>query len=562
MKFKNNNSKSKIKKPNLFLARILFWVIIVLAAVLRLINLSHYPAGLNADEAAIGYNAYSLIQTGRDEHGIPWPIHFKSFGDYKPGLYFYLVLPFVKWLGLNIWAVRLPNALLAILSVVIIMFLVKEIFGEKSVFNRFSLWSGFFLAISPWHLHFSRGGWEAGTATFFILLGTWLFFKGLNKSQYYLFSLLSYIISLYTYHSARLVTPLLFLGLLIFFRKKIFIKSNLKWIIISVLVGLIVLFPLVKDFLGPAGLSRFSGVGLLSDTGPFWRMNELRGQHSNPWSLPVRLLHNRFVGYGLAFFSNWLSHFNGNFLFASGDVIERNRVPETGQMYLFDIPFLVFGFYFLLLNRPKNWPTILLWLGVAPIAAALTFQSPHALRANNMVIPLVIISAYGITNLLDWFKKRKKIFTLAFYILLLVFIPWNFARYFHEYYIHYPQTYPAAWEDGFDQLVPYLEEIKGEYDKVYVTDKYDQPYILFLFYSKYPPAKFQQEVKLTPRDKFGFSTVRDFDKYHFEAINWDELKTKTNILVVGTPDEINTSATILKRIYFKNGKPAFLIIKV
>jgi hypothetical protein len=264
----------------------------------------------------------------------------------------------------------------------------------------------------------------------------------------------------------------------------------------------------------------------------------------------------------LSFFSNWLSHFNGNFLFVFGDIIERNRVPETGQMYFFDILFVVLGIYFLILKRPQNWQFIFLWLMVAPVAAAMTFQAPHALRANNMVIPLVILSAYGAVNLFDWFKKKKKIIRLIFYVFILLLIPWNAGRYLHEYYVHYPKTYPAAWEYGFDQLVPYLEEIKGEYEKVYVTDKYDQPYIIFLFYLKYPPEKFQKEVKLTPRDKFGFSTVRDFDKFHFEAVNWDELKTKSNILVVGTPEEINTSATILKRIYFKNGQTAFLVVKV
>jgi 4-amino-4-deoxy-L-arabinose transferase-like glycosyltransferase len=241
MKFKTQNSPAKrdLASPGK-LKIILFWLIIVLATFLRLWNLNNYPAGLNADEAAIGYNAYSLIQTGKDEHGVSWPIHFKSFGDFKPGFYFYLVLPFVKLLGLNIWAVRFPNAILGILLVVLIMFFVKEIFGEKSVTNRFSLWSGFFLAISPWHLHYSRGGWEAGTATFFILAGVYFFFKALSKPKYFVLCSLFFVVSLYTYHSARLVVPLLFLILIILYRKKIFLKSNLKWIIISVLIGLVI----------------------------------------------------------------------------------------------------------------------------------------------------------------------------------------------------------------------------------------------------------------------------------------------------------------------------------
>src|SRR3989338_3664765 len=99
--------------------RVVLIIIILLAAFLSLWRLDSYPA-LNADEAAIGYNAYSLIETGRDEHGNPWPIHFQSFNDYKPGLYFYLVLPFIKILGLNEWSVRIPNAFLGVLTVFIV----------------------------------------------------------------------------------------------------------------------------------------------------------------------------------------------------------------------------------------------------------------------------------------------------------------------------------------------------------------------------------------------------------------------------------------------------------
>ncbi|MBI3282570.1 glycosyltransferase family 39 protein, partial [Candidatus Curtissbacteria bacterium] len=110
---------------------IVIFLIILLASVLRLIALDRYPAGLNADEASIGYNAYSLIQTGKDEHGASWPLVFRSFDDYKPGVYFYLVLPFVKFLGLNVLAVRFPSALLGIASVYFIYLIVKKIFPNK-----------------------------------------------------------------------------------------------------------------------------------------------------------------------------------------------------------------------------------------------------------------------------------------------------------------------------------------------------------------------------------------------------------------------------------------------
>jgi len=551
-------------------------LILLLAAGLRLWGLNQYPAGLNADEAAIGYNVYSLILTGKDEHGNSWPLHFKSFGDYKPGLYFYLVLPLVKLLGLNVWAVRLPSAILGIASVWLIFLLVKELFDDETL----SLIAAFFLAISPWHLHFSRGGWEVNFATFLILLGTWLFFKGLKQAKFFPWSVLAYILSFYTYHSARIVVPLLGLGLVILYRNKIFKRTNRQAIVASGILAAIIFFPLVYGFLGPAGISRFAGVGWLADIGPLWRVNELRGHHGATMALSVRLLHNRFLAYSIAFVQNWFDHFQGVFLFITGDVIERSRVPESGQMHLFEIPFLLLGIYFLISQRPKNWPVVFLWLGVAPVAAAMTFQTPHALRAHNMVIPLTIINAYGFCHLWLWIKKKGvKLLVLGYLLLVIIAILWGTSYYLHQYYVHYPKVYPFAWEYGFDELVEYVKKEKDEYEKVYVTDRYDQPYILFLFYLQYPPEKFQEEVKLTPRDRFGFATVRDFDKFHFASIKFEELKKEANVLIIGTDEEIPIITVsdktrqlikegkapepprIIKEIYFKDGSIAFQVVK-
>lgn len=544
----------KIDKQSLLLrnkVKILLLAVLILAAVLRLWKITEYPAGFNADEAAIGYNTYSLLQTGNDEHGNSWPIHFISFGDYKPGGYFYLVLPFVKFLGLNELAVRLPSALLGILTVLLIYLLVKELFASES----FAILSALFLATSPWHLHFSRGGWETNTATTFIVLGTWLFLKGLKNPKFYIFSSLAYVFSMYTYHSTRVVVPFLVLGLIVLYRRQS------KWLVVSGLASFILLLPLIFSFFSPAGMARFSGVGFLSETGPFWRVNELRGEHQNWNSSVARLLHNKVVGYSLSFAENYLDHFQGEFLFLSGDVIERNRVPETGQMYLFNIPFVLLGFYLFLKNRPHGWQVIFLWLVVAPLGAALTFQTPHALRALNMVIPLVVISTYGVYQSILWFKDKMN-FKLAYCLLLIASLSWSLARYVHQYYVHYPKTYPVAWEYGFKNLVDFIKPLEKDYDKILVTDKYDQPYILFLFYLKYPPEKFQKEVVLTPRDKYGFSTVRDFGKYHFESIDWSTLKDEHNTLVVGTEEEIPVGANVIKTINFPNGRPAFRVAKI
>lgn len=532
-------------------------LIIILASFLRLWKITDYPAGLNADEAAIGYNAYSLLQTGKDEFGTSWPIQFTSFADYKPGGYFYLVLPFVKLFGLNEMAVRLPSALMGILAVFLLYFFVDKLLKSSTL----ALISSFLLAISPWHLHFSRGGWEVNVATALILLGAILFLEGLNKSKYLILSILPFIYSMYTYHSARVEAVLIGLGLILLYRNALIKKK--REVFITGISGLVLLLPLLISFLSPGAMSRFSGVGFTAEEGPLWRVNELRGEHTNWNSLGSKIVHNKITGYSISFFQHYLDHYNGNFLFNYGDIIERSRVPETGQLYLLEFPLLLFGIWCFLKKAPSGWMFIFWWLMVAPIAAAATFQTPHALRAQNMVVPLVIIVAYGLWQLYLLLKNNHfRLLVIGYLLFIVLGYCWSFGRYLHQYYVHYPQTYPSAWEYGFKDLIQYLDPIARNYDKIYVTDKYDQPYILFLFYLQYPPIDFQKEAVLTPRDRYNFSTVKDFANYHFEGINWDSLKDEKNILIVGTDEEIPVDANIVKTINFTNGKPAFRVAKL
>lgn len=549
----------------LFNKKTLLIAIIVLAFILRFWKLDSYPA-LNADEAAIGYNAYSLIQTGLDEHGHPWPIHFQSFNDYKPGLYFYIVLPFVKLLGLNEWAVRIPGASFGVLSVFMIYLLVKKLFDNE----KFALISALFLAISPWHLQFSRGGWEVNTATFFVLTGLFFFFKSLNESESrqkilnLVMSSIFLVAAFYTYHAVRVIIPLLGLSIFIIYGKVIF--KDFKPYLIFAILSIVLLIPLAKDLLSPGALSRVAGVGLFADQGPLNRINEQRGEHGDINNIVGKLLHNKVVNYGLAFAENWTSHYNGEFLFMSGDSIERNKVPETGEMYLFDIIFLGIGFVFISKKFDSGWKFVIVWLVIGPVASALTFQSPNALRAQNMVIPLTIISAFGLAMLLNWLKDRKK-WRLAGHVFIVLVVCWNFGRYLNMYYLHMSKVYPYSSQYGVKELVTYISQNQSKYKDIFVTERYDQPYILFLFYMKYPPQMFQGHHTLTPRDEFGFSTVADFDKYHFGLIDFNSIQNNYsnnlfigNNLIIGTPEEIPQSANIIKQIYGTNSFEYFDVV--
>lgn len=472
--------------------------IIILASILRLFRLGTIPS-LNPDEAALGYNAYSLLQTGRDEHGISWPLHLKSFGDFKPAGYTYLALPFIKFLGLTPLAIRLPNAILSIFSVYL---LYKIVLLLTSNFPLSSL-TALILAVNPWHLHFSRGAWESSTALTLILLGIYFFFK-----QKLYFSLFFFILSTYFYHSARIIAPLLFLSLLTVHRSQF---TNLKKLFLPFTFGLILVIPVLHSFLQNGGTTRFGGVGLTADYGPISRAEELLNHHMNVKFIN-RAIHNKRVLYILSWGQKYTSHFDLNFLFLNGDEVPRSKSPEMGQFYLLELPFLLLGLYYLIhstIYHRRSKIFIVIFLLISPLASSLTFQAPAALRSLPLVIPLTIITSLG----LYIFLKKFSFFTV--YCLLITIYALSLIYYLDSYYLHSPKRYPFAWNQGFSQLVPTIESQKHNFTNIYITDKYDQPYILYLFFAHYPPQKLHPQIQLTPADQFGFSTVSQIDNIHF-----------------------------------------------
>lgn len=532
-------------------------IIFFLALFLRLYHLDDYPA-LNADEAALGYNAYSLLQTGQDEHGNPWPINFESFGDFKPGLSVYLIMPFVYLFGLNELAVRIFPAMLGALTPIILYLFVIEMRVGKTKYsnNTLAILAGLLLAISPWHIHFSRGLWEVNIATFFILAGfLFAIHQPLSKKRLVI-SVIFFILSMYTYHATRVVAPILGLVILVINRKEYLAKF--KELLPAVFVGLLLITPLVISLFSSEGLARAGGVSIFSDTGLVNRINERRNNYPDPNAFTVRLQHNRYVYYSIEFLGNLVSHFDPRFLFISGDEITRNKVPGMGQLYLFEAITVPIGILYIIKDRRKWW-IILAWLLIAPVPSALTYQAPHALRSHNMMIPLTIISAFGLAKLIEKVKLSKKIVTFA----VATIIGLSLLNYINSYYNRMAVEYPFSSQYGVKELVQYIRSVESNYDRIYVTDRYDQPYILFLFYLQYPPADFQHAHALTARDDFGFSTVRSFDKYHFESIEFEQIfKECTNCLVAGTDEQIPDSETVINNIYFPNGDIAFQITEI
>lgn len=534
-----------IKKNNLLLP--IF--IVLLAVVLRFYQIDKIPPSLTWDEVSLGYNAYSIGQTFRDEHGrfLPYD-YFAAFGDYKPPFYIYAdVLP-IKIFGLNEFAVRFPSALAGVLTVLVTYFLVMEMFGRQSI----ALLTAFILAISPWHTQLSRAAFEANVATFLIILGVFFLFKGLKNPLLFILAIISLVASVYTFNSARIVAPLLLVGFLIIFLPKILAAK--KWVVLMGLLGVVLVTPLLPHLLSKEGRLRFQEVNIFTDLNTVRKANERIAIDKNAWW--ANFAHNRRVSFTLLYLQHYFDHFNPEFLFIKGDGNPKFSLQDVGEFYLWEIPFLFAGTYFLLKQRKRATIFIIYWLLVAIVPAATARETPHALRIENSLPTWQLIIAFGVLGLGTNVKKTNKIWGASFVVILGLAVIFNLYFYLHNYFSHYPREFSREWQYGYKEAISYVSKIEAGYDQVVVTEALGRPYIYFLFYEKYDPGKFWQNSQVE-RDYWGFYHVSSFDKYYFGGSNLQQVGKR--VLYVSSPSDVPKEAKILKTINLLNGEPILVI---
>lgn len=482
----------------------------------RLVMISQIPVSVYWDEASIAYNAYSIATTGADEWGEAFPVHFRAFGEFKLPVFIYTVAIFVKLFGLNEFSIRLPSVIFSFVTLILTYLLSKKLSGKESI----ALLSCFFLSISPWFFIFSRTGYEVSAGVMFYVLGIYLFLFLKKSGMFLLLSVLSFILSAYSYNSFRIIIPLT-LPILIFYQiKDLSFKKNILWIFLSIIILLFSIYPIFRLYTLDSGFSRLEAVGGVNIT---------------------------------SFIKNYYSHFSFGFLFV-GDSNLRSQQAGFGQIYIVDVIFIVAGLLFVLKNKSKTLFLPLLLMLLAPIPAAITQESPHALRSLSAVPFLCILLAIGVLHLKDLTKKS------IFFIPLVIFIYMIFfSNYFMSFLNIYPQDSSKDWQYGYKALIfSYAEKFK-DYEKVVVSDEYAQPYIFFLYYLKYDPKKFINEVVFNPVGDWGFSKVKSFNNFVFEKEkNIDPNLFSKNTLIIKSKEASN-SAHILDKIIYANGENAFYL---
>lgn len=529
-----------------------FIVILALAIFLRIFRLDNIPPSLNWDEVSIGYNAFSILKTGEDEWGESMPLSFRAFGDYKLPGYIYLDTVFIAAFGLNEWGVRLPSVFLGIGVVILIFLIIKKLLNDKT-----ALWGMFLASILPWGIIVSRIALEAHLSLFLTTLAFYLFLLGLERRFWFIASAVCFGLTIFSYNSSRVVTPLLLLVLVFFYRKELFKFKKISSI--SLVIFLIFFAVALPKAIQQDSSARYRWTTIL-DEGAIARINEQRG--NSRFSPEVAFLLNNKVTYFIPeVIKSYTSHFSPNFLFINGGSNYQFSVPGSGLLYLSMLPFLLLGLWQIVKEKTKWQLVVLSWLLLSIIPAAITRDSPHSLRSIMAVAPILIISSLGVNLLL----KSSKIKNLLIVFIITIFLA-SLYLFWQNYSGDYIKNYSWSWQYGYKQALDYINKQGAHYDKIYITKKYGESHEFVLFYLNYDPEKYREDQNLIRYQKSDWFWVDGLDKFIF--VNDWEVKEKAvcgnnnKCLLVTSPGNYPNNSRILEKIEFLDGKTAFDIVEL
>jgi 4-amino-4-deoxy-L-arabinose transferase-like glycosyltransferase len=562
--------------------KILLVGILVIASVLRLWKINDVPVSLFGDELDVGYQAYSILKTGKDYYGNFLPIHFHSIAEWRTPLYLYSAVPSVALFGISPLGVRLPAAIFGILGVLALYLLVRELFDNENL----ALFSAAVLTFSPWHIQYSRAGFEVTELLFFLFIGLYFFFKGIKDGKWLWLSMVVLALTPWIYSTAKFFTPVLVIFLFLIWGRKLLALSK-KYLVYAVLALIIVGAPIFLDTVFGGGAQRFGYISVFTDPTTEPEVGAARGVDAKARgetgtglspTLLDRIIHNKFTYWGTNFLHNYYQPFSSDFLFNQGDPNPRHSIHGMGELYKVEILPLIIGMilFFSLSGYGLKVKSLILFLilaGVLP--AALTRDGGnHATRLIFILPPLVFLIAYGLYRGVNLFGARFKYLLSGIYLLLFAI---NLLFYEHNYWVHNPTYSERWWHAGFADSIQSIKAIDGNYDRVIISTAGEPPWIFFAGWYQYPPDKWQKEFPLgNDVNVSGFGKISHTDKFYFgspdSGVSIYEIgkyiNTKTLYLAVAKevganlimePERTPPDLYLIKAIPYPSGEPAFYL---
>lgn len=521
-------------------------IILIIAAFFRLPFLNSHMPSLYGDEIAIGYNAFSIVKTGRDEFGRFLPLQFQSWGDQKNPIYIYAVALTQLITGPTPASVRLPSAVAGIFAVYLTYRLVLLLNLSRTV----ALISAFLLTVTPWHLHLSRGGYEANLALTFGLASV----VALLSKKHFI-SALYLALGAYTYYTTKLFLPALLLSVWIYLNWgtpiKKWVYSFIKYWLLVVVLAL----PALYLMLFQNGQARFNAINIFKNPLVVNQVERGRNFFDNNHSPLAKITENRWVYHFQEFVGYYFDNFSGQFLFVGGDSNVRYGLANHGMLYLLDAPIILAGLFLLYAKNRRAFTFLVVWLLLAPLPTSLVGKA-YGLRSLVMLPIPQIFAGYALST---WFVSHKKSFLLRIGItIFLILYLLSISNWLFRYIYQYP-SYGRYWYDSpMKEAIDYAKERENQYDQIIITQHYGETSMYFAFYNQIDPKVYKaaKENKLTvdgvPMIKIG--------KYYFGDIrpkgSIEKMDLPRNTLILVQPYFEYSEGTIKAR---DDGRPIFQV---
>src|SRR5258708_31298974 len=552
--------------------------ILLVAFILRFWQIDKVPVSLFGDEVDLGYQAYSILHTGADYYGNKWSLQFHSLAEYRTPLYLYSTVPTVALFGISPYGVRLPAVIFGVLGVWAIYLLVKELTEREDL----ALVSAAVLTFSPWHLQYSRAGFEVTELLFFLIIGLYFFFKGLKKGGWLWLSVISLILCPWIYSTAKLFVPILMVFLFLMWRKEIF-RLPKKYLIYTIFAGLAIGLPLSYSVLKTP--QRFDYISVFSDPTIEPQIGTLRlrdaqmrgekGTGLNPTVID-KFFENKFTYEGKTIVEHYFQALSANFFFSQGDPDPRQSPTVMGEFYKAEaIPMIAGVSLFFILNKDRRLKLLVVfWIIVELLPAALTLdRDSNATRLVLILPPFVFLISYGLVEGFKQIKKNYRKFAILGYVVAFAFC---LVMYLHNYYVHYPWDSEIWWHGGYQQAIQTVKQIQGNYKNVVISTANEPPWIFFAAWYEYPPAEWQKNFpigndvvlpgfgKVSHISKFYFGSPNIGGVYNFgKSIDKNTLyladAKEVNVNLIMEPERTPKDLVLIKAIGYPSGEPAFYI---
>lgn len=450
-----------LKYRYLFLA----FLLVAVGVFVRIFRFGQVPGGLNQDEAFAAYEAMSLMRDGVDSAGYAFPTYFVSWGSGMNVLESYLAIPFFWLFGVSETAFRLPQLILACISLPVFYAVCKRLWSEKIALVGLGL-----LAISPWHIMLSRWGLESNLAPALLLLGFFFFLKGIEKGGFLLPAALFYGLSLYAYSITWLTVPLMLIcfGSYALLAGK---RPGLPWVLGACLILALLALPHILFLMIQQGWISEIRTAFLSIP----KMTAMRTGEiaiSNLWSA-----------------DSWKTYLS--LLLFQTDGLVWNGITGFGMFYGISTVFLVIGAVCLLRTaladgKAKRCSSaVLVLLGFACCSAVcLLLSGANINKTNSLHFFTAMIIAYGIATTVRLFKhwSVRSAIIGAYAVFFLLFSSGYFGA--------FATKIKGEFRAGVGEAVDYIRQ--QNYESIAVDSSVYHSQILF--YDQTPQREFSKTV--------------------------------------------------------------------